>query len=444
LLLRGIRDRVESPAVGRSKDSFPGGAFSGTADPSLLFLDAARCDTRDLVLRAIRSRRGVITLSGAGGLGKTALLRRIAHDLGDECDSAFVGSDCRTLDDLLRHVSRGLGVPLSTGGLPERIALLSRYLRDRYAGERNVVIFVDDAHLLADEVLLELGGLADIDAADGKLVQVVLCGDRSLEEKLRQEALAPIRHRVVARARLDAIRCTDIKAYVDARFEGADIRRQDFFYPADLRRIWLAARGVPRVINTICDNALILAYARGRLPVSRAALDDAIRKVVGRVPFGLWIDPTSIAKVAGPSAVAVGVFAIGLAFFAGRGEGARSAAVKIAAVSSQGPQLAALVAREPEPGPPLVKTPQVSPDRRTAYPIGIGAHCGDGYLDEGEECDDGNSLDTDECLTSCRQAVCGDGVVRAWVEECDDGNAHNDDDCLFGCIRAPTRSAQGR
>jgi cysteine-rich repeat protein len=80
--------------------------------------------------------------------------------------------------------------------------------------------------------------------------------------------------------------------------------------------------------------------------------------------------------------------------------------------------------------------PVVRPGSRvpTLYPLGFGPHCGDAYLDEGEECDDGNAIDGDECLPNCREPVCGDGVVHAGVEECDDGNASNDDACLFGCI----------
>jgi cysteine-rich repeat protein len=77
-----------------------------------------------------------------------------------------------------------------------------------------------------------------------------------------------------------------------------------------------------------------------------------------------------------------------------------------------------------------------APRPRSAHPLGLTELCGDRFLDPGEECDDGNASDADSCLTSCREAVCGDGVVHAGVEECDDANARNDDACLFGCVRA--------
>jgi cysteine-rich repeat protein len=94
----------------------------------------------------------------------------------------------------------------------------------------------------------------------------------------------------------------------------------------------------------------------------------------------------------------------------------------------------------PDASGTIADTPQ-TPRRhvfkvQSAFPLGAGPQCGDGYPDAGEECDDGNDVETDDCLSICKQAVCGDGVVHSGIEECDDGDADNSDECLFGCVRA--------
>ena len=468
----------------RTVDQYPASVFSATADPHALYLNGPMQEALASVVHGIRSRRGFVALVGESGTGKTSLLRRVADGLASEATVAFVLNPVATFDELLETLCIELGVPIADETRTARLRRLNDFLVGELVADRYVVVLIDDAHLIDDAVLEQLRLVGNLETTKEKILQIVLSGQPALEQRLAATGLRQLRQRISVWARLEPMRAHDVADYIATRFAAAGIERQQHFRESDLRRVWRAARGVPRLINVICDNALIMACARGEMPVSERTVSRAIYDVTGRKVGHVSARAATIADTAVTNgALAAGVLLAiaisGASYYSYQGAVATADAEAIASQSvstpkdalgaSAQPSREATVKEAPGPQPDLgvasaaateaervagtptaaKATPRsASPPHRRAtvaasdFPDGPWARirtvgqCGNGRLDPGEECDDGNSDETDACLSSCRENVCGDGHVRAWVEECDDSNDRNDDACLFGCVLA--------
>jgi general secretion pathway protein A len=516
--------------LGASLESFPAEVFTGSPDHDPLYVNECVKQALAVILHGLRSRRGIITLIGESGTGKTTLLRHIAFHHQAEASFAFIQNPPDTFEELLEIICVRCGVPRGDDTrTAARLERLTEHLLNSLIEDRRVVLFIDEAQLLPDAVLKQLRQLANLETGGEKLLQVVLCGQPEFLDKLKKPELKYLRERVSVWAKLEPLLAKETPEYVAARCIAAGIERVRYLRDAELKIIGAGAGGVPRVINAICDHALVLAASRDRLPVRSSDAVRAVRRVTGRPSLALalrgWIAATAdigpavrtrlrkrlqvshamrvairgrvpepakrpawamasiacslvlvaagieantgalrrawgryVVQSGGDAATPLGLVAdetaAGSLHVERRDEPADLAVAAEAppASDAEAPAEGLVVATEP---PPVNDASAEGADTDRA-PHGRGAgrardggaahatharavaspRCGDGLVDPGEECDDGNDIDSDGCLTSCRQAVCGDGVLHAGVEECDDGNARNDDACLFGCALA--------
>ncbi len=294
--------------------------FNLTPDPKYHYINESTREALAAVLYGIKSRKGFLTLIGEAGTGKTTLLRRIVDEIEGETRVVFVFNPGVSFDELLEYLCMELGIRTDPGGRLQLIERLNQYLLEQLTDGRNVVVIIDEAQTLEDQVLEELRMLSNLETSKEKILQIVLSGQPELEEKLRRPNLRQLRQRIGVRATLKPMRSDEIRAYVETRLRSAGGQKAELFTSAALLRCWKAAQGIPRVINVICDNAMMVAFAEGSDRITVSVMNAAIRDLDGQTQSEAWLGAVRDA-LSGPGLryAAAAVVVIGLAFALGRG-----------------------------------------------------------------------------------------------------------------------------
>lgn len=296
--------------------------FNLTPDPKFHYINESTREALAAVLYGIKSRKGFLTLIGEAGTGKTTLLRRIVDEIEGETRVVFVFNPGVSFDELLEYLCMELGIRTEGGGRLQLIEKLNQYLLEQLTDGRNVVVIIDEAQTLEDGVLEELRMLSNLETSKEKILQIVLSGQPELEEKLRKPNLRQLRQRIGVRATLKPMRSDEIRAYVETRLKSAGGQKAELFTAPALLRCWKASQGIPRVINVICDNAMMVAFAEGSDRITVSVMNAAIRDLDGLTRSEAWWE--KLRESLGMPAVRFGALAAAVlvaAFALGRGMG---------------------------------------------------------------------------------------------------------------------------
>lgn len=258
--------------------------FNLTPDPKYHYVNEATREALASVLYGIRSRKGFISLVGEAGCGKTTLLKRVLEELEGDTKVVFVFNPAVSFDELLEYICIELGVPTDGRGRLHLLERLNAFLLDQLTQGRNVVVMIDEAQTLDDKVLEELRLLSNLETSKEKILQILLSGQPELDEKLRRPQLRQLRQRIGVRGSLRPMRADEMEGYIQTRLRGAGAPRSDLFTAAALRRAWQSAEGIPRVVNVICDNAMMIAFAEGKDRIGIQVMNQAIRDLRGETP----------------------------------------------------------------------------------------------------------------------------------------------------------------
>ena len=251
--------------------------FSLTPDPRFSYTNAFYQEAFATLRYGIEARKGFIVITGEAGTGKTTLLRRLMQSFGRHVQTAYIYNPHVTLTELLRLILSDLGLPNRTDDRLAMIAQLNEYLIKQLK-ERNIVtLLVDEAQELSIEMLEEIRLLSNLETDTQKLLQIVLMGQPELERKLDQPELRQLKQRVALRCRLDPLPSNEVGEYIAARLKAVGYSRKDLFHAAAVEKIAAHSRGIPRIINIICDNALLIAFAASKKTVSAATIDEVAR-----------------------------------------------------------------------------------------------------------------------------------------------------------------------
>ncbi len=284
--------------------------FSLTPDPDFLFLGRDHRDALAHLLYGIRDSVGFVQLTGEVGTGKTTLCRYLLARSPDRVDVALILNPRQTAVELLASVCDELRIPYpspATSG-KDLVDRLNRSLLDRHRRGRRTVLVVDEAQNLSPDVLEQIRLLTNLETPTAKLLQILLIGQPELRGMMRRPDLRQLDQRIIARYHLDPLSEEETVAYVRHRLKVAGAR-EGLFTDGALRRVYRLSRGIPRLVNVLCDRCLLGAYARGRDRVDAAMVRAAHRDVRGeRSPAGRrrWFRPAAVlglAAVAGGAAV---------------------------------------------------------------------------------------------------------------------------------------------
>ena len=235
--------------------------FSITPNPRYLFLSKHHREVFAHLLFGIRNHAGFIEVTGEVGTGKTTVLRTLFRELErDEARIAYIFNPCLSAPDLLRTVNREFGLEHQASP-PELHAALNTFLLQENAAGRTVILVIDEAQNLAVDVLEQVRLLSNLETETDKLIQIVLVGQPELGDLLEKKELRQLSQRITVRYHLQAMDAEDTTAYIEHRLGIAGWSRGHLFTPAAQKKIFQETQGNPRMINILCDRALLIGYA---------------------------------------------------------------------------------------------------------------------------------------------------------------------------------------
>jgi general secretion pathway protein A len=257
--------------------------FNITPDPRFLFFSDQHREAFNHILFGIRERKGFIQVTGEVGAGKTTVCRAILAELGPTCKTALILNPTMTSTQLFRAVLVELGIKPRRVDKAAYLELLNAYLLEQAAQGNDVVLFIDEAQDLDHELLEQVRLLSNLETDRRKLLQIVLVGQPELREKLDDKSLRQLRQRITVRFHLRPLSRDDSKRYITHRLHvaGAEDGRPSFT-PWAIRAVHRYSRGVPRLINAVCDKALLYGYVNGTQELTARAVRQAIRELEGK------------------------------------------------------------------------------------------------------------------------------------------------------------------
>ena len=252
-------------------EEFP---FSVNPDPRFFYSNAAYQDVLAGLEHGIEARNGFTVVTGEAGTGKTTLLHRLVSSSAGTIEYALIINPRLGFIPLLRTILQNLGLPSSSTDRETLLEQLNGHLREQFTKGRTVALLFDEAQSLSDEVLEELRLLCNQEIGGATLTSIVLMGQPELENRLDHSRLHQIKQRITSRRRLTPLQDPDVRHYVASRLEHVGYKGDELFEPAAIERIISWSSGIPRLINTICDNALLLAYQASERRVTAGMIDE--------------------------------------------------------------------------------------------------------------------------------------------------------------------------
>ncbi|HEY1471168.1 MAG TPA: AAA family ATPase [Candidatus Acidoferrum sp.] len=243
------------------------------------------------LLFGIETRQGFMVLTGEAGTGKTTLLHKLLDWLKQRGrSSAYVFHAILEPVELLQFILRDFGVRCVSPQKGDLVAALHAWLVARNLAGDLPVLILDEAQALPQQTLDELRLLLNLETPRGKLLQIILAGQPELDDKLRLPALRQLRQRVMIHSRLSLLSEQETAAYAARRLASAGCANTALFTPEAMQTIYASSRGIPRVVNLLCEHALISAYAEQKRVIS----DDMVQNIA--VDFDLLSAPLAVAE----------------------------------------------------------------------------------------------------------------------------------------------------
>ncbi len=260
--------------------------FNMTPDPAFLYLTAHHQEAVAGLAYAITSRKGFVVLTGEAGTGKTTVLTKVLNHLPDRIRSSVIFNPTVNPSEFLELVLADFGITDVTTNKAQRILRLRRFLLDAKAEGKIAALVVDEAHKLNTEVLEEIRLLGNFERPDEKLLQIVLSGQPELNTLLNREDLRQFKQRVALRLAIEPLTPEEVEKCLSYRWYKAGARGPLPFQPAAIERLAAISRGIPRVLNAICDNAMTLAFSESVHIVTVEHILEAARDLCMAEPAG--------------------------------------------------------------------------------------------------------------------------------------------------------------
>jgi general secretion pathway protein A len=255
--------------------------FSITPDPRYLFYSHRHREAFEHMLYGIRERKGFILITGEVGAGKTTLCRAVLADLGQRYSTALILNPVMTGVQLLRSVLHEFGLSDRGNDRVRLVKRLNEFLLARAGEGADVVLFIDEAQDLSADLLEEVRLLSNLETDDRKLLQIVLIGQPELRERLARPELRQLRQRITVVYHLGPLDRDEVESYILHRLSVAGANGRPTFTRAAIGAIHRGSRGVPRLVNAICDRTLLAGYVEGVDRLGWRQVRRALRDLAG-------------------------------------------------------------------------------------------------------------------------------------------------------------------
>jgi len=256
--------------------------FSIAPNPQYLYMSTRHREALAHLLYGVKSDGGFILLTGEVGTGKTTVCRCLLAQIPSDVDIAMVLNPKQTALELLATICDEFNINYGTeASIKTLVDKLNLFLLDSHQAGRKAILIIDEAQNLAVDVLEQLRLLTNLETNQRKLLQIILLGQPELLSLLGQQELRQLSQRVTARFHLDALNSREVAEYIQHRITVAG-GNQPLFTTASVRRIYRISGGIPRLINLICDRALLGAYVENQPRVNPAIVTKAAQEVLGQ------------------------------------------------------------------------------------------------------------------------------------------------------------------
>ncbi|MFB3921504.1 MAG: ExeA family protein [Terriglobia bacterium] len=276
--------------------------FNVTPDPRYLFHTKHTQEALASLTYGIQNRKGFMLLSGEVGTGKTTLLNKLLDWLRQsQIATAFVFNSRLNVMQFLDYMMADFGLPREPRLKSQVLVQLNQWLLERYRAGGTAVLIVDEAQNLSPEVLEEIRLLTNLETSTEKLLQIVLSGQPELDFKLTQPGLRQLRQRITLRSRTHPLSLEETHQYVETRLRVAGSDGRPIFTPEACEAVHVYSRGIPRVINLLCEHALISGYADQRRPIPPETIVDVAQEfeldvILPVAPPPVEGDPRNVAR----------------------------------------------------------------------------------------------------------------------------------------------------
>lgn len=252
--------------------------FNVNPDPRYLYLTRQIQEALAGLTYGIQNRKGFILLTGEVGTGKTTLLNRLLDWLrGQRVATAFIFNSRLEVNHLFDFMMADFEIPYDSREKSHVLLRLNQWLLERYRAGETAVLIVDEAQNLSSDVLEEIRLLTNLETSTEKLLQIVLTGQPELEEKLKVPQLRQLRQRITLRCRTTALSLEETFGYIAERLRIAGANGEPIFSKEAIQTVHLYSRGIPRVVNLLCEHSMINAYVDSVRPVPAHLVEEVAR-----------------------------------------------------------------------------------------------------------------------------------------------------------------------
>ena len=253
--------------------------FNVNPDPRYLFMTRHIQEALAGLTYGIQNRKGFILLTGEVGTGKTTLLNRLLDWLrGQRVATAYIFNSQLEVNHLFDYMMADFEIPCESREKSQMLLRLNTWLLERYRAGETAALIVDEAQNLSPEVLEEIRLLTNLETATEKLLQIVLTGQPELEEKLKLPQLRQLRQRITLRCRTAPLSLEETFGYIAERLRIAGANGEPIFSKEAIQTVHMYSRGIPRVVNLLCEHAMINAYVDTLRPVPAHLVEEVARE----------------------------------------------------------------------------------------------------------------------------------------------------------------------
>jgi general secretion pathway protein A len=255
--------------------------FDITPNPRFLFYSPKHREAFNHLLYGLRERKGFVQVTGEVGAGKTTLCRALLDQLDDRFSTALILNPTLKPDEMMKAIATEFG--LTANGLDrlDTLALINNFLLEQAENGNESVLIIDEAQNLTDELLEQVRLLSNLETDNRKLLQIVLIGQPELRDRLNNPALRQLRQRITVRYHLAPLNQFEVMQYIQHRLEVSGANGVPHFTQPALWRVYRYSKGIPRLVNAICDKALLAGFVHHSERINFRMVGSAVRQLEG-------------------------------------------------------------------------------------------------------------------------------------------------------------------
>ena len=253
--------------------------FSITPDPKFFFPSQKHTEALDSLIYTVMERRGFAVITGEIGSGKTTICRTLLNRLGSGTKVAMITNTYITPKQLLSSILEDLGIIYNGGTKSNFLFRLKRFLIEQLSLDYNVVLIIDEAQNLSTKVLEEIRMLSNLETEKKKMLQIIFTGQPELKDKLELKELAQLKQRINAQYHISPLNRADTENYINHRLRiASQPEREVEFTTEAIDEIYAYSSGIPRLINMVCNNALLIGYVTESKQITSQTIKEAIEE----------------------------------------------------------------------------------------------------------------------------------------------------------------------